>query len=66
MTVKIDYHTCNGCGQCYRECPMDVIGWDEEKDMPLVAYPDECAYCGICEIECPKKAIDITYPVMLW
>ena len=32
---KIDYKYCNGCGDCYDNCPMDVFGWDEEKQMPL-------------------------------
>ncbi len=36
---KIDFRVCNGCGTCYDICPMDVFGWDEEKQMPFVAYP---------------------------
>jgi len=30
---------------------------------PLVAYEEECAHCGVCFMDCPKRAIDITYPV---
>jgi NAD-dependent dihydropyrimidine dehydrogenase PreA subunit len=45
---------------------MDVIAWDEKMDMPVVVYPEECWHCGVCWFECPKRAIDITYPASLW
>jgi NAD-dependent dihydropyrimidine dehydrogenase PreA subunit len=66
MPVKIDYHKCNGCRNCYTNCPLDVIGWDEEKDLPFVKYPDECQICHICEAECPTKAIKVTMPLIFW
>ena len=66
MPVKIDYKRCTGCQRCYNLCPIDIISWDEAKDMPVVAYQYECSHCGICWMECPKRAIDITYPVSLW
>lgn len=65
MPVKIDYHRCNGCRRCYDICPMDVYLWDEELKMPTVAYEEECWHCGICFMECPKRAIDVTLPVSL-
>jgi NADPH-dependent glutamate synthase beta subunit-like oxidoreductase len=30
---------------------------------PEVAYEEECAHCGVCFMDCPKRAIDVTYPV---
>lgn len=60
--TKIDYRHCNGCGICYRICPMDVFGWDEEKGLPILAYPDECWHCGACELDCPEMAIDVEIP----
>jgi len=45
---------------------MDVFTWDEEINMPVVAYEEECWHCGICWMECPKRAIDITYPASFW
>jgi adenylylsulfate reductase, subunit B len=60
---KIDYRFCNGCGMCYQHCPMDVFGWDEEKKMPTVAYPAECAFCCQCEPMCPEIAIDVELPL---
>lgn len=67
MTVKIDYKRCIGCGKCYEICPMDVFTLDKEMDdMPKVTYEEECWHCGICWMECPKRAIDITVPASFW
>ncbi len=66
MYVKVDYHQCIGCKRCYKICPMDVFVMDEEIKMPKVEYEEDCWFCGICFIECPKRAIDITYPVTFW
>ena len=45
---------------------MDIYTWDEQMEMPKVAYKEECWHCGICWMECPKRAIDITYPASFW
>jgi len=60
---RIDYQQCNKCGTCYQHCPMDVFGWDEEKQMPTVAYPAECSFCCFCEIMCSQVAIDVHLPL---
>lgn len=60
---KIDYKSCNRCGDCYKNCPMDVFGWDEEKQMPTVAYGGECSICCYCETLCPQVAIDVRIPL---
>ena len=60
MPPKIDYKRCNGCKICYDDCPGDIISWDEEKDLPVILYPDECWYCGNCELHCPQECINIT------
>lgn len=66
MPAKIEYRKCIGCGKCYDLCPMDVIAWDEETRMPEVKYDEDCWFCGVCWFECPKRAIDITYPASFW
>ena len=66
MAAKIDYRRCIGCGTCYDLCPLDILDWDEKMNMPVVAYEEECWHCGICWMECPKRAIDIVYPASLW
>ncbi|MBA7685356.1 hypothetical protein ES703_93779 [subsurface metagenome] len=60
---KINYRLCNGCRRCYDNCPLDVFGWDNEEGLPTVAYPDECCYCGICELECLELAINVEVPL---
>jgi adenylylsulfate reductase subunit B len=64
--IRIDYRRCNSCRKCYDLCPMDIFIMDEEIKMPRVAYEEECAFCGVCWMECPKRAIDIVYPPSMW
>lgn len=66
MPVRIDYKKCTGCKRCYDICPMDVYIMDENFNMPRVQYDDECWHCGICYMECPKRAINVTLPASLW
>ncbi|MBW1998947.1 MAG: ferredoxin family protein [Deltaproteobacteria bacterium] len=62
MPMRIDYHRCKGCKSCYSNCPGDVIGWDKERMIPYLAYPNECWHCGVCRMECPENAIELTLP----
>ena len=67
MPVKIDYHSCNGCGTCYEICQFDIFSWDNERNMPEVAHDDECWHmCGACMMECPKRAIEVSMPISNW
>lgn len=66
MPAKIDYKKCISCRKCYEECPMDVFTWDTEVDRPKVTYDEDCWHCGICFMDCPKRAITIIYPASLW
>ncbi len=66
MPVMINYHLCKGCKSCYNECPCDVIAWNEQTDMPYIAYPEECWHCGICKLECSVNAIEHTLPPQCW
>lgn len=60
---KIDYSSCNGCGECYKHCPMDVFGWNERENRPTVLYAGECSFCCYCEILCSELAIDVVFPL---
>ena len=63
MPPIVDVNYCNGCKQCYNMCPLDIYAWDSKKKVPIVAYPDECSHCGICELDCLQLAIDVQLPV---
>jgi ferredoxin len=39
---------------CVEVCPIDCF---HEGENMLVINPDECIECGLCEMECPIKAI---------
>lgn len=62
--IQIDAQLCVRCELCDWICPGDIIYKDEgDRDrLPLVAYPDECWYCGLCQTICPTKAITVVFP----
>ena len=66
MPAKVDNKRCIGCKRCYTLCPLDIFSWNDANNKPIVAYEDECWHCGICWMECPKRAIDIKLPASLW
>jgi NAD-dependent dihydropyrimidine dehydrogenase PreA subunit len=66
MSVRIVYENCTSCKACYNHCPNDVIGWDEEKNIPVILYQDECSHCGVCALECKFDAIKHRMPLACW
>ena len=60
---KINYQLCNGCGDCYEYCPMDIFGWDAKTQKPVLAHPAECRVCWVCETVCSEVAIDVSIPL---
>ncbi len=59
LAVTIDYSKCKGvdCAECVNNCPMEVFEIDGDK--VVVANPDECTYCGVCEDVCPTGAVKV-------
>lgn len=56
---------CIGCNRCLEACQIDIMLPASEKGAPpIVAYPEECWYCGCCVMECPKDAIHLRHPLM--
>ena len=66
MSAEINYEQCTGCMICYEVCPLDVMAWDDDKNLPIVAYPDECQLCFICQEECQDDAIEVKVPIIFW
>lgn len=56
-TIKVDSGLCTGCHSCTEACSADVIRWDEAKNVPFAAYPDDCQVCCVCESVCPVQAL---------
>ena len=55
-SVHLDH--CNGCGQCFDDCPFDAISMQARTDgarwkREAVVISDLCASCGICVGSCP-------------
>ena len=66
--IVFDEEACHGCKLCVEACPIDVLAPQAGKGtVPLVLYPDECWYCGCCEMRCPEYeegAIRVNLPLM--
>jgi NAD-dependent dihydropyrimidine dehydrogenase PreA subunit len=58
-SVVVDFDACTGCKTCYLACFADVIRWDAEARRPVVAYPEDCVRCNVCELNCKDDAITV-------
>ena len=63
--ITFDAELCTGCNTCLEVCRSDVMLPNEvEGRPPLVAYPDECWFCGCCVGHCPSPgAISMNHPL---
>jgi NAD-dependent dihydropyrimidine dehydrogenase PreA subunit len=65
--VVFDATVCNGCNACVQICVMDILMPNPEKGQPpVILYPDECYYDGLCVTNCPlwqKGAITLNHPL---
>ena len=64
VEIRIDYNWCKCCYLCIEVCPQDVFERSDyigEKGVavPLVAHPEECVRCRLCELMCPDIAISL-------
>ena len=60
--VAVDLDLCKACGICIKLCPEGVFDTDEQL-CPVVARPDDCTACLLCELHCPDFAIEVARPV---
>jgi MinD superfamily P-loop ATPase len=57
--LVVDGDACTACGTCVDVCFVNAIGWDDGRDQPTLAYPDDCQVCCVCERACPESALEI-------
>ncbi len=55
---RINYDACLGDHICFDFCHNDVFRWDEAKNQPIVANPNNCVLgCDSCAQICQAEAI---------
>jgi MinD superfamily P-loop ATPase len=59
MVPKVDVFKCNGCGDCIKHCPPQIIGLVKKKAAILI---DLCEECGICFEACKTGAMHFRLP----
>jgi 2-oxoglutarate ferredoxin oxidoreductase subunit delta len=48
---------CKSCQICVEFCPTQVLVFDEDRHIPIVAAPENCTGCHFCDTHCPDLAI---------
>jgi len=56
VIYQIDPDQCNGCGECFVQCPNDAIYYDYET-WTYQINPELCDGCGDCVDTCNHNAI---------
>ncbi len=46
----------------YPFCDLIYKEEDNKEKLPVIAYPGECWYCGLCQSICPTDAITVVFP----
>lgn len=61
VPARTDVKRCNGCTQCYQDCPYEAITMvPAEGKANLVSQinPDRCVSCGVCVGSCDPAAVE--------
>jgi 2-oxoglutarate ferredoxin oxidoreductase subunit delta len=56
--ITLDVELCKACGICIELCPEKVFDRDPQ-GYPVLARPEACSQCLICELHCPDFAIEV-------
>lgn len=58
QSIEIIRDWCKGCSICVSLCPKKVLELDKEQKA-VVARPEDCIVCKLCELRCPDLAITV-------
>jgi NADPH-dependent glutamate synthase beta subunit-like oxidoreductase/coenzyme F420-reducing hydrogenase delta subunit len=58
LGARIENEKCVSCLTCVRVCPVGVPSTDTMGEITINPYA--CQACGMCALECPVRAIDIS------
>ena len=58
LGARIDKEKCVSCLTCVRVCPLGIPSTSKMGEITI--DPIACQACGICVLECPVRAIDIS------
>ncbi len=56
MITHLFEDLCTGCGDCVVACPTHVFD-PGPAGTPVIARPDQCQSCFMCELYCPADAL---------
>jgi len=56
MIELVSRSRCIECNLCVKVCPTNVFD-AVENDIPVIARPDDCQTCFMCEANCPVDAL---------
>ena len=59
----IDPVRCDGCGLYVLACPTGALAMNGNK--AIVARPETCEYSGLCEMICPRQAIQRPFEIVV-
>lgn len=55
MIAHIFADRCTGCNACVTACPDHAL--DPGDPVPIIARPDQCQTCFMCELHCEADAL---------
>lgn len=61
VPARTDTKRCNGCTQCYQDCPYEAISMvpvEGKANLVSQINPDRCVSCGVCVGSCDPSAIE--------
>jgi len=58
LGARVNQEKCISCLTCVRVCPLHIPKVSKMGEISI--DPFDCQACGICALECPVQAIDIT------